>query len=225
MEISLLLKVALPLLGLGFATTLLSSLFLAFIISSNAGGVITGIIILVLAAALCFFAFFKNDNNRLKAILIFVVVFDLIGGFTAMSLEDKFHEETGVLNKSMIHFILLVGMMGSLCWFWHYLTAFMAAGHFDAAGIDLGQETMLYVCWSLLVAFGLAFATGNKESYYKDVLVKTCIVNSIGFWFLGALLSGLLGLWIAFKSDSGDGGAVASPLNSASAVSEYDKIG
>ena len=221
----MILKLALPLVGLGFFTTMIGSLFLAFVISSKTGGITTGIICLVLAGVLLFFAFFRNENTKLKGILIFTAVFDIIGGITSCALKETFHDDSSHLNRSAIYFIILAGFICSVTYFWQYATGLFASGYFEAGGVDKGQEVMLYVVWGLIISFIESFIIPLKDSYDRSALVKAAIVYSIGMWFLGGLLAGGLGMIIGVKSESGPPAQTTEPLSTASPVSEYDKIG
>ena len=225
MEVAGLLKLAVPLAVLGLISTMLASLFLAFVIASKAGGITTGVICLVLAGVLLFFAFFRNEDSKLKGILIFVAVFDLIGGLTSCLLPTNFHDDSSHVNRASIYFIILTALICSLAYFWQFVTGFVSSGYYEAAGIEKGQEVMLYVFWGLIVSFIESFIIPLKDTYDRSALVKGAIVYSIGLWFLGGILAGGLGVVVLFKSQAGPPPTTTEALSTASPISEYDKIG
>jgi hypothetical protein len=114
-------------------------------------------------------------------------------------------------------------LLGTVALFWHYVTGFLASSFLEQAGVDASQETLLYVVWAIIVSFIVAWFIPLRESYDRDAVFKGAVVNTVGWWFFAALLSGGLVLFALVKgSTPGQGGL--STAGSAKDAS-YDQVG
>jgi hypothetical protein len=94
---------------------------------------------------------------------------------------------------------LLLGLIGTLAVLWHHATAICASAHLDAAGVDAAQESFLYFVWACVTSFALCWFIPLASSGNRKAQFTRAVVNSIGLWFLGAVLAGLLGVGIVAK--------------------------
>jgi hypothetical protein len=212
---------------LGFFSSLISSLFVASVIASTGWGWAVFTILLILGGLCVFLAFWRNESLMSRVTLLGVGLIDFTGAIVTATLKGEWHETAGYLNRVMIYMLIALGLICSLACFWNLVTALISTGWLDAAGIDRGQETLIYVMWAALIAFISAWFYALYEEGSRSAMMKHAITYTIGWWFFGAILAGGLGILIISRGTGGAGAATtASPgLSTAAAVSEYDKIG
>jgi hypothetical protein len=119
----------------------------------------------------------------------------IVGGITARLVAYSFHHDSGYLNRVVVYYLILVGLVGALAAFWRFITGLFLSDIFEGAGIDKPQEMLLYVFWGVTESFILVWFILLTESYQRDVTWKGAVTYTIGFWFVGAILAAVLGAW------------------------------
>lgn len=224
MDFIAILKVVGPLAGLGFLATAIGSLFLAAACSGNAGDWTVFVLLFVAAAVQLFLAFFRNENRKLKIVLVVMALVCIIGGCACPALAEEFHWRAAYIDRLTMYFLILTGLIAMTTCAWHFVTGRIAPEAFEAAGLDAGQETLLYFVWALIVAFIQALIMALSSSYSLKALVNEAIAYSVGMWFGGAVLAAGLGMLVFMKGGRSEGASSVSTVTTPS-VSEYDKIG
>jgi hypothetical protein len=222
-DVGAIIKVAIPLFILGLVTSLAGSLLVSAILKASLYAIVTLIVELVFAAILIFLALWQNDSQLSKNTYWILAVVDIVGGITAPLVPYSFHDDSGYLNRVVVYFLILVGIIGSLAAFWRFLTGLFLSDIFEGAGIDKPQETLLYVFWGVIDSFILVWFIPLTESYQRDVMWKGAVTYTIGFWFVGAVLAAALGVLVVIRGGSAGGGG--STAAAAPKTSEYDNIG
>ncbi|KAH0790613.1 hypothetical protein GPJ56_005468 [Histomonas meleagridis] len=220
MELRAVLPITLVLLGLGFLTTFISTFLASFLVKGIVDGIIILIILLVLAGLCLFLAFFHNDNPTSRTVYIIAAISAIFGGVVAISLPKTFHILSHYLNRTVVYFIIIAGVELSVCVFWPYLTNMFAPTALEAASIDRVHEAILYITSNLITSFVAALLVCVNNS-----VIGRRIAISVAAWFIGGIISAVIGLVIATKSGVSSGATGGQETQSINATTDYDKIG
>jgi hypothetical protein len=216
-------KVSIPLFVLGVLSSVVGSLLVSAILSASLYATVTLIVELVFAAICIFLALFRNDSQLSKNTYWILAVVDVVGGIAAPLIPYSFHDDSGYLNRVVVYFLLIVGLVASLASYWRFLTGLFLSDIFEGAGIDKPQETLLYVFWAVIESFILSWFIPLTESYQRDVMWRGALNYTIGFWFVGGVLAAALGVLVVIRGGVAGGGGSAPAA--APKTSEYDNIG
>jgi hypothetical protein len=217
-------KVGLILFALGTVTSAIGTLLLAGVFKTAGVRFAVTVVSVILAAAFIFLALFKNDSQLNKITLWLLAVLEIVVAVATPIIPYNFHDDSGYLNRVVVYFIILIALIGGLAALWRFPTLIFSGELFEAAGVDKAQETLLYVLWGVLTSFIIAWFLPIKETYQRKVMFDYAVKYSVGFYFVGGLLSGLLGIIILVKGGAGSS-STASLAVASGGTSEYDKVG
>lgn len=207
--------------GLSFIATVVAALLLAFSIMSKGMTVVCGIILLLLGVVFIFLTFFKSDAKSPRGVYGFVGFFAIISGFMWFFIGETFNTKDAYLNKLVIYLIFLIGFMGAVSCFWGFVTRKVFGPLLTSTSFDEKQETLLYLAINILYALLLALVCAAPKSTKTTSLCAGAIVNSIGIWFLNALIGLAVGYVLTTKAGSAGPASMAAPIASGS---DYDGI-
>jgi cytochrome bd-type quinol oxidase subunit 2 len=216
-------KVGLILFALGTVTSAAGSLLLAGVFKDAAVRFVVTVFAIVLAVAFALLALLKNDSQLNKINLWLLAVLEIVVAIATPLIPYKFHDDSAYLNRVVVYFIILVALISGLAALWRFPTLIFSGELFEAAGVDKAQETLLYVLWGVLISFIIAWFLPLKETYQRNVMFDYAVKNSVGFYFVGGLLSGLLGIIILVKGGAGSS-STASLSVASGGPSDYDKV-
>jgi hypothetical protein len=203
MDRSSLLRVCVPLAVLGFATTILATVSIAGVLNSDSVRYYLFFLYLVLGLATFFFAWFRNASPLSRVAHVLLGVVDIASAIAAPLTSFEFHDGANYLNRVAYFQFLGIGILGSVALFWPYATRIFGRDALADAGVEQPQEGFLYVVWALVIGLIVPWFIPLKESYYRDVLFKSAVVNTLGFWFLGAALAAGIGVGLIAKGTGG----------------------
>jgi hypothetical protein len=209
MDRSSLLRVCVPLCVLGFATTVLATVSIAGVLRFDSVRYYLLALYLVLGAATLFFAWFRNASALSRAAHIALGLVDAACAVAAPLTPFAFHDGANYLSRVAYFQFLGLGILGSAALFWPYATRVLGRDALADAGAEPPQEGFLYVVWALVVGLVVPWFIPLKESYYREVLFQSAVVNTVGFWFFGAALAGALGVGLLAKGTGGPVGGYA----------------
>jgi hypothetical protein len=216
-----LLRLVLPLCLLGFATTLFATLSISGVISADGTRIYLVFVYALLAIACAFLSYWRNAVVMSRVSFLVFAALDLTCAIAAPCVSWQFHDYANYVNRAVYFMFLEIALLGSVALFWHYATGLFASAYLEQAGIDAAQESFLYVVWSLIVGFAVAWFIPLKASYDRSVLFNAAVVNTVGWWFFGGLLAAAFGLLMVVKG--GGGGRAAASLGSAK-DSSYEQV-
>jgi hypothetical protein len=202
MDLVCLFRYILPLAGLGLVTCGLSSLLVAGTFRSKAGAGVYCAFIAIFALVSIFCAYWRNASPLSRMTFAVLGLLDLIAGIASPIIPWSFHYDACYLNRTTYYMFLMICIIASISAHWHFATRQVAAVYLDSAGVDVPHESFLYIIWSVVMAFTLSFFVGMTESYSRAVLFTGAIVNTCGFWFLGAILAGATGYLVVSRGSS-----------------------
>jgi hypothetical protein len=213
-------KSALVLFALGTLSSALGGLFVAAIFKVAHFAYVILVLCLVFAILSIILAQCKAYGTLLRNTLWFLAVIEVISAIVTPLIPFSFHGDDAFLNRAMVYFIILVGLISGVASFWRFLTQCLIDDILQAAGVNVEQETLLYVLWGVLSSFIIAWFLPFKAEYQRDAMFNAAVNYTVGFYFLGGLLAAGLGVILGVKG-SGDDGEVAPPPHNAG----YDKYG
>jgi hypothetical protein len=215
-----LLRLVGPLALLGFLTSLIGTLLVAGTFRSDAGKYVYCVFALLLGLLALFLCYWRQASPLGRTVYLALGLIDITVGIAAPLVGETFHMDSAYVNRAAFYIVELVGFLGSIASVWHFVTGFTGAVFLEAAGIDAAQQTLLYVIWAAIEATFLGFFIPLKDSFSASIMFNAALVDCVGFWFLGAILAGGLGLLIVLKGQSG----VSTGINS-SKLTTYDQVG
>jgi hypothetical protein len=216
-----LLRVVGPLALLGFLTSLIGTLFVAGTFRSTAGQYVFCIVSLLLGILALFLSYWRQASPLGRTIYLGLGIIDITVGIAVPCVGEAFHMDAAYVNRVAFYIFELIGFLGTVASLWHFVTAFTGAVFLEAAGIEAAQESFLYVIWATLESILLGFFMSLKESFSASIMFKAALVDCVGFWFLGAILAGALGMLIVTKGVSG----VSTGVGGSSKLTTYDQVG
>jgi hypothetical protein len=216
MDFLALILVAAPLAALGFLTSAIGSLLVSGSFRSTGGAIAICVVLVPLLILSVFVAYWRNPSVLSRVTYILLAVMDLVGAITSPLVPDSFYDDANYLNRTTYYMFLLIAVYGSLASHWHFVTQRFASVYLEAAGLDVPQETFLYLIWAIFEAFVLSWFVGLTESYSRVEMFRGAVVNSCGFWFFGAISAGGIGLLVLLKGSSG----VSTGVSKAASVPE-----
>jgi hypothetical protein len=211
--------------ALGFVTAMAGALSISGLLETDGVRLYLCVLYLILGITVAFLSCWRNAVVISRVTLMVLAFLDITSGIAAPIVEYEFFNDAGYLNRSIYCLFLLIAFLGSLAAFWHYVTRAFASEYLEQAAIDSGQETFLYFIWALVVSFVTCWFVTMDQVYDRHVYFVSAVKDTLGFWFFGAVLAGLLGVLII---QLGGGGASVPRKAIASIDSKeptYDTVG
>lgn len=204
-----LLKVCGTLAGLGFATALFTSLLICFCIADYTCTIIVAIILLALGGFYIFWAIKFESGQPNKNVSLFVAVFSIFTGICLFFVTNKWNVNANYFNKFVIYWIAAIDLSSVLALQWHFLTGIVFREVLDQTQFTLKDENIIYIAANLLTSLFIALVIPATSASTNDSRCGAGIVNSIGIWFVGAIISGLLGIKLSAQKGNSMAGQAA----------------
>jgi hypothetical protein len=223
MEIGGILRLSLPLCLIGFVTTLFATLSIAGVLSADGTRIYLSVLYGVLGILSAFLSWWRNAVVLSRVTFLILAFLDIASAFAAPSVSWAFQDNANYVNRVTYFMFLEIALLGSVAVHWHFLTGLVGGPYVEQAGLEAPQESFLYFIWALIVGFVVPWFIPLKESYYRDVVFKAAVVDTLGWWFFGGLLAAGFGILILFQG----GGGKPSPgiSTGASKDSSYETVG
>jgi hypothetical protein len=211
-------KVAILLFVLGTASSAVGLLAVAGTFKATGYSAVVTVLCILLAAVFVVTALCRQNIQLIKTLLWLLAVFEVAVGIAAPLVPFRFHDDAGYVNRAVVYALLLIGLISGLAVLWPFVTGPLVGEVFEVAGVDKGQEALLYVFWGVVESFIAAWFLPLKETYQRAVMFKSAVNYTVGFFFVGGVLAAALGLLVVLKGrGSGVAAAPAKPT-------EYDSI-
>ena len=215
MDYHLLLTVGGILALLGFITNCLASLIVCFCIADRLASIIFAVVLLILAVFYFYLGFVSESENASRGLYFFTSLASLAAGIIYFCLTNDWNVSGSYLNHFVIYVIPLAALSSALSLQWKLITSFAFQDVLDSAHLGGGKEPAIYCVMNLLAAFVAALVIPATTATTNDARCGAGIVNSIGVWFLNAIVAFFIGFRILYQN--------AAPL-SGQVDASYDKI-
>jgi hypothetical protein len=211
-------KVAILLFVLGTASSAVGLLAVAGTFKAPAYSAIVTVLCILLAAVFVFLALYRQNSQLTNTVLWLLAIFEV--AVAAPVIPFHFHDDAGYVNRAVVYALLLIGMISGLAVVWPFVTGPLVGETLELAGVDKGQETLLYIFWGIVESFIAAWFLPLKETYQREVMFKSAVNYTVGFFFVGGVLAAALGILLVLMG-RGAGTSATPPAKAA----EYDSIG
>ena len=202
MDFKLLLKVGGILALLGFITSCLASLIVCFCIADRLASIIFGAILVVVAVFYFYLGFKSESEHASRGLYFFTFVTALAAGIVYFTLTEDWNVSASYGNHFVIYLIPIVAITSALSLQWNLITSFTFQDVLDSNHLGSGKESAVYCVLNLLCAFVLACVIPATDKTTNDARCGAGIVNSIGVWFLNAIICFFIGLRLVVKSNA-----------------------
>jgi hypothetical protein len=213
-------KVAILLFVLGTASSAVGLLAVAGTFKAPAYSAIVTILCILLAAVFVFFALYQQNSQLTNTVLWLLAIFEVAVAIAAPVIPFHFHDDAGYVNRAVVYALLLIAMISGLAVMWQFVTGPLVGETLELAGVDKGHETLLYLFWGIVESFIAAWFLPLKQTYQREVMFKSAVNYTVGFFFVGGVLAAALGVLLVLKG-RGAGTSATPPAKAA----EYDSIG
>jgi len=200
--------------GLGFFTSCLASLSVCFVIADSLAGMAISLILLILGVLYIILSFYKEEDKSARTINLIVSFFCLITCFVLPFVPSEFHLNASYTNRAIFYFFPLFAIFSVISINWTFVTSFAFSDVLQSSQMKQTEEKILYVTFGFLFCGFLAFSIPMRPKLTNDQQCSVGIINSIAFWFLNSILSGLIGYRIMKKQ----GGISES-------IADYNQVG
>lgn len=222
MTLSSVLKSGATLAGLGFITSIVTSL----IICTRTTGVLVvfGLILLAASAAFLFFAFWRNEDSKKKWLYIWTALFGIIGGIAMFCETETMRRKTGTLSLVVLYGISAIAICSMIGHLWHFLTSYVIADVLETAGLKDSDESLIYFAVNMLIGFLLGAMSALSKYQTHDGIDGTAVSYTIAFWFIHGILMAIVG-YVLCKNEGDMTSKYDSTVGGLGAGTSYTDLG
>jgi hypothetical protein len=189
--------------ALGFVTTLISSLLVAFSVAERKCAIIMGIILFLFTLFFIFKGIRSSEDKKYRSLCFVISLIDLVAGILLEALPLDWHVTSGYVNRFAIYVIVVAAIQSSIITFWTFVTSVALSDFLESNNLLKNDETYLYFACNLLTEAILCYIISIGRQSTPDTRTVKIIEYSIGIWFFGALISRLVAFLIGKKQGSG----------------------
>ena len=148
-------------------------------------------------------------------------IFQIIVGFVWFFIGEHFHTRESYLDRFVIYILFTIAYGTGLTFYWPYVSKAVFGAIIKEHSLDQKQEMLLYVVMNIVYATLIALMFPIPSSLKLGKLCSGGIADSVGFWFVNAVIGLLVGLVFTLKSGTALPESLATPISS---DSTYDGI-
>ncbi|OHT12485.1 hypothetical protein TRFO_17638 [Tritrichomonas foetus] len=185
---------------LGCITSLMSTIFLSFVIRTRLLSYILGAFLIILSFILLLLTIFKYKTCYDHFVFIIASVFCLIGGSLCEVINSQYHIKSHYFNRASVYFFIEGSVSITLSLLWPIFTKIFMKKIIPASAINREQERLLYTMINLLNALLLALVIPSTDSVTTSSLSIYAILYSFGIWLVGGTFAATCGISIERKA-------------------------
>lgn len=188
--------------GLGLVSSAVTTLLMAFSISSAVFQIIVGVIVIAVGCLFGFFVYLWREDLRQRTMAILTALFCVVGGIVHACCTGLFYLTSGYCNRLAAHLFIFIGAHMAIVHAWPFLSNLLLRSTLDGAGLDKPKEIQIFYVVEILAAIilDLFFCIPQYQTIGEQW--RNSIALGVAPWFINAILSGLTGFLITRRSSS-----------------------